>query len=424
MAVKHSLYKAEAWDILQYLFKVKKINDHTLHFVAQFSGKIDEERLKTAVNLTARVFPLIRCRFEKSNKRPRWVDGGYTADDMVSCLETDNSEKSVDDFVCREIDAFAGPQMKIRLLRSGGNDTLVVLMNHMLCDAAGFKDYLYLLSGIYSKLDENANYNPEALGSRRISQVIKSFSLRDKLKIAAGKNDMSTHDSAAFELTGDLKNPFIEKRQIPREWFCRLKAYAKKHNATVNDLFLAAYIRRLNSIFGRVITIPCTVDLRKYLANRKAESICNLCTNLSCHIGQEVGVSFDQTLDKVKRAMDKEKSGTACLKSITMLEKVFDILPYKTAEKIVDKSFSNALIAFTNIGILDKSRLLFGKTEMAGAYMTGSIKYAPYFQLAVSTFDNMPTLSINLYGTQSDREKISDFLDGVVGELKSAAPFQ
>lgn len=411
-------FQAEAWDILQYLFKVKKINDHTLHFTAEFSGKIDVEQLKTAVYLSADVFPLIVCRFTESKSRPFWKDGGYTTDEIVTCSETDETDKSVNDFICTGIDAMVGPQVKLQVIRNGNNDTLVVLMNHMLCDAAGFKDYLYLLSDIYSNLEKRPDYCPDRSGSRRIGQVLKVFSIHDRLKVISSKNNMSIHDPAAFELTGDLKNPFIEQRKIPHDMFCQLKTYVKKHNATVNDLFLSAYIRSLYKIFGHSITIPCTVDLRKYLVNRKAEGICNLCTNLSCNIGQDIGAAFDQTLDKVKQTMDREKSSTSCLKSITLLEMIFDILPYKMAKKIIDKSFSNAPIAFTNIGVLDKSRLTFGGSKIAEAYMTGSIKYAPYFQLAVSTFDDQATLSVNLYGTQSDRNKVSLFLDDIVHELQ------
>lgn len=411
-------FQAEAWDILQYLFKVKELNDHTLHFVAEFSGRINVEQLKKAVNLSVDSFPLIACRFIESEGRPFWKDSSYTANEIVTCSEKNETDKSVNDFICTEIDALVGPQVKLQVIRNGDNDTLVVLMNHMLCDGAGFKDYLYLLSDIYSNLEENPDYCPETFGSRRISQVLKAFSIYDKLKIISSKNNMYIHDPATFELTGDLKTPFIEQRKIPRDMFCQLKTYVKKHNATINDLFLSAYIRCLYKEFGYTVTIPCTVDLRKYLVDRKAEGICNLCTNLSCNIGQEIGATFDQTLDKVKQTMDREKSSNACLKSMILLEKFFDMSPYKIAKKIVDKSFSNAPIAFTNIGILEKSRLTFGRSKIAEAYMTGSIKYAPYFQLAVSTFDDQATLSVNLYGTQSDRNKISLFLDGIVHELQ------
>ena len=112
MVTKHSIsFQAEAWDILQYLFEVKKINDHTLHFVAELSGKIDVEQLKKAVNISADVFPLIACRFTESKDRPFWKDGGYTANEIVTFSEKDERDNSVNDFICTQIDAFDGPQV-------------------------------------------------------------------------------------------------------------------------------------------------------------------------------------------------------------------------------------------------------------------------------------------------------------------------
>ena len=230
---------------------------------------------------------------------------------------------------------------------------------------------------------------------------------------------MSTHDSAKFDLKGDLTNPFIERRTIPSEAFTSLIAYAKSRHATINDLMLTAFIRALNRLFGRPVAIPSTIDLRKYLPDHKAEGFCNLITNLTCDIENELGASFEHTLDRVKLVMDREKASTACLKSLILLEKLFDILPYRTAKGILEKSFSNAPIAFTNIGILDKNRLSFGTAEVREAYMTGSIKYSSYFQMAISTYDNQATLSVNLYGTTSDRKTISDFLDDVIRELQT-----
>lgn len=410
-------YQVEAWDTLQHLFKVKNINDHTLHFVATLAEKLDLNRFRQAVNLSADAFPLIRSSFNETKSQSYWEDRGYTADDMVKILETSNTDKNVNEFICKEIDALNGPQLKIEVIRDDKNDTLCVLINHMLCDAAGFKDYLYMLSRIYSNMEENPHYFPAPMGNRKISQIWKAFPILNKLKIMFSKNDMFSLDPAKFELEGNLSNPFIEIRTISKEHFCRIKAYAKKHGATVNDVILTAYMRILFQIFDRVVTITCTVDMRKYLRNRRADGICNLCTNLTCNIGSEIGTEFEQTLIKVKKTMDKEKSNIACVKSISILEKLFDAFPYKLARDIVKKRFTNPLIAFTNIGILDKTRITFGKVEIIKAYMTGSIKYSPYFQLAISTFDDQATLSINLYGTQSDRNTISFFLDKLVQEL-------
>ena len=421
MSVNHSVnYKVDAWDKLQYLFKVKNINDHTLHFAATLSGKLDLKRFKYAVNLSADVFPLIRCRFDKNMNQMTWVDEGYTADDMVRFLESRNMEDSAAEFLSKEIDAIRGPQLKVQIIRSRDTDKICISMNHMLCDAAGFKEYLYLLCNIYSNSDETWNLLRKPMENRMLKQVFKTFSIRDKLKIVLGKDDMATIDSIRFGLAGDRSNPFIEKRFISKEQFSALKVFAKQYGATVNDLIVAAYLRVLYQLYGRTIVISSTVDLRKYLPDRRAGGICNLCTNLTCNIGSEIGSTFAQTLIKVKQVMDKEKSDITCVKSVYLMERAFDVLPDKLAIRLLEKNFSNPFIAFTNIGILDKSKLTFGNIKVTDAYMTGSIKYSPYFQLAISTFDDVAALSVNLYGTQADRNKIALFLDKLETELQNA----
>jgi Uncharacterized protein containing a NRPS condensation (elongation) domain len=415
-------YPAEAWDILQHLFKVKSINDHTLHFAAKFSGHLDSDRLSRAVDLSAEAFPLIRCGFNENGGRPFWEDHGYTSADMVNLMKTDHVEENALKFLCRESDAANGPQLKVGIMRSGKNDTLCITINHMLCDAAGFKDYLYLLSSIYNGIGETPETRPApAMNNRKIKQVLKALPLRDRLGMMFRKGVKEEHDKTTFGFKGNPENPFIEMRTIPRERFRLLRSYAKAHGATVNDVMLAALIRVLHDLFGQEIALPCTMDLRKYLPGRRADGICNLVTNLTCDIGPDIGASFNDTLARVSAAMNREKANVGYVKSLALLETVFQIFPYATAKNIVEKVYINAPIAFTNIGILDKERLRFGETEMTGAYMTGSVKYSPYFQLAISTFDDEATFSVNLYGTASDREKISLFCDKMGLELQNAA---
>lgn len=412
-------YHVEAWDILQHLFKVENINDHTLHFVAEFSGQLELERLRKAVDITINAFPLIRCDYTESKRQPYWEDKGYTADDIIEFIEFPDTNECINQHICKEIDEFNGPQLKIKVVQIKKNHIMCVLINHMLCDGAGFKDYLYMLSNVYNNIDRKINYSIAPMSNRKAGQVLKAFSTADKLKIMLSKINMSIHDDVRFDLEGDLNNPFIEIRRINKEQFYALKTHSKKYNATVNDIMLTAYIRVLFQLFGRTLTIPCAVDLRKYLPNHMADGICNLPTNIFCNIGPEVGITFEETLYKVKQAMDKQKSDIGSVKSLIMLEKVFDIFPYKIARAILLKNFSNPLIAFTNIGIIDKKRITFGEIEITEAFMTGSIKYSPFFQLAVSTFDNIVTLSVNLYGTQSDKSKVSSFLDKFVNELQA-----
>ena len=40
----------------------------------------------------------------------------------------------------------------VRVVRSSGKDTLCIVMNHMVSDGAGLKEYLYVLGTLYTKL--------------------------------------------------------------------------------------------------------------------------------------------------------------------------------------------------------------------------------------------------------------------------------
>lgn len=152
--------------------------------------------------------------------------------------------------------------------------------------------------------------------------------------------------------------------------------------------------------------------------DRRPDGICNMMSNLCCDIGPDLGESFESTLSMVKQKMDIKKANPVCIKNVILLEMLCNILPYKIAMNLLNKHFSNPPVAFTNIGVLDKNRLIFGSAEMTSAFMTGSIKYVPYFQLSISTFNDEAVLCVNLYGTQSDKLLISRFLNYFIAELE------
>jgi NRPS condensation-like uncharacterized protein len=408
--VHNGRFKVEASDVLQYLFG--KYNDHQIHCVINFYAHIDVNCLKRAVDLSVAIVPLLRCRFVEKSGRPYWQEGGYTADDMVKLVDSEPGRHQIQRLLTAKTEEFEGPQLKVNVIRNKEFDALCVIVNHMVCDAAGFKEYLYLLGSIYTHIKDHPDYRPDgAPVSRSLNQVFRRFGPVDKIKILFDRYDMSKHNSnAVFQLEGDNNNPFILTHTISRQRFHALKAYARKYHATMNDMILSAYIRTLQGVLGGPPVVPCAVDLRKYLPGRKAEGICNLTSNMLCDIGRDIGVDFDDTLLKVKRAMDSEKRKFACLNAVLLLNTLFELLPYKTIKKLMEKKFINPPIAMTNIGVIDKSRLIFDNIEITGAFMTGSIKYKPYFQLALTTFDDEVTFSINFHGTQQDKQRIQSFL--------------
>lgn len=405
-------YKAEVWDIMQLMFGA--FNDHQLHCVIKFDSHIDVNCLKRAVDMSIDTIPIIKCRFVEQSyfKFPYWEDGGFTSENIVRLFETENIDEELQKHITFKTREFVGAQLRLDILRNKACDCLCIIMNHMVCDGAGFKEYLYMLSAVYSQLKNNVCYKHEfVIGSRSFRQILSKFSIFDKVKILLSSDQLKKYDSGVvFTLKGNENSPFIVKHKISCGRFLFIKNYAKENNSTINDVVLAAYIRALNKVLKcKHITIPCPVDLRKYLPDRKAQGICNLTSNMVCDITC-IGENFNETLEHVKQSMNIEKSSLSCLKGPLMLEILFKILPYKMAKKYVSKVFINPPIAITNIGIIEKNKLVFNGVNIIDAYINGSIKYKPYFQLAVTTFNNEITFSINFYGTQDDREKIHEFL--------------
>lgn len=410
--------KAEVWDVMQLLFS--EFNDHQIHCVVRFAARLDEERLELAVGRLIEAFPLLRNRFVEKSGGPYWEDGGFTAKDMVFLLKADCAEDEMERVVCSKTDAFAGPQLLVYLIRGPRADSLCVIINHMLCDGAGFKELLYLLSLTYTRLKTEPGYRPPRQdGDRSARQILGEFGFRGKLKILSQRYDISRHDdSIVFGLDGDRRAPFIVTHTIAQNRFLAAKAFAGQYGATVNDLLLAAYLRALRRILpGRTAAIQCVLDLRKFLPRQKKTRLCNLTSNLVCDIGPDIGESFADTLIKVKRAMDAEKKQAACLHLIMLLETVFRVFPYGIAKYLILREYRNPPLAMSNIGVIDHRRLSFDGTEIKSAFVTGSVKYQPFFQLALSTFHNEVTLSVAFHGTRADKEKIEGFLRSVDAAL-------
>ena len=92
------------------------------------------------------------CRYVEGWWRPYWrsierID--YSK--ICTTIETENVENEILRFLFEEINPLEGPQTLVRIVRST-TDSLCINMNHMVGDAAGLKEYVYLLASIYRSL--------------------------------------------------------------------------------------------------------------------------------------------------------------------------------------------------------------------------------------------------------------------------------
>ncbi len=410
-------YKAQAFDKMQYFYR--KAHEPLIHCLIKLAGQINEALLSKAVSVSTDAIPMIRCVFDP--KKHIWRDAGFTGKDIVHLVNVSSQlDGTIQRLLAQSIDIFTEPQLKIIIARDTHADTLCILMNHMVCDGAGFKEYLYLLAEIYAKCKNGTPMPDLTCGPRSALQLFKRFSLPEKLKILRLKHDLSAQkEQEPFVFEGDADRPFFSTLEIPAEQIASVRAYARTHGATVNDMFLTAYARVLHNETGwNRIILPCPVDLRKHLMPGQQYGICNLTSNFICDIPVNGGDDFLRTLHQISSQMAAQKDSLNCLKSQMTLELFSRLVPFRVMERVFHKAFKIPLVSYSNLGMLDDVILNFGDIEEA--YLTGAVKPVPYFQAAVSTFRGRATLSCNMIGTPDDQSRAERILRQIRDEIISA----
>ena len=415
-------YPAEIFDQMQLLFDLTGFNDHQLHCVLRFESEPDAELLKVAVISSIEAIPILGTRYVDEGRGPRWesIDSARFEDACVVA----RTEMEFDEFVTSRIDETTGPQIKVCLL---GSDypAVALTMNHMVCDAAGFKEYLYLLCEIYGGITAGPGYRPIAIaGDRSMRGVLERFGTGMKLKsLLSQSKDNNRSGEYRFPLSeGGDAWPFILTRKLGRERLDAIKAYCGPRGATLNDAALTAYyrclFRRLALIRDAELRIPVMVDMRRYLGEAGGfGALANLSSTVITRLKYRPDEGFADTLGRVKAVMDAKKGGDIGLNAFIKLHLIYALLPNRLANLLLRRSLKNPLICMTNVGILDSERISFGHLRPRDVFMCGSIKYKPHFQLAMSSYDGELTMSSNLYGNASDRERIISFFDEVEREF-------
>jgi NRPS condensation-like uncharacterized protein len=414
-------YTAEVFDQMQRLYAINGFNDHQIHCVLRFEFGPDAELLRKAVAISIETVPILGTRYV-DGARPRWTR--LDLKEYSRAFVTTHSEMEFEEFVASRVDECFGPQIRVCLLDSTPY-AIALKMNHMVCDAAGFKTYLYLLCQIYSGLIADPQYKPSAIkGDRSIRCVLKRFGLGVKLKsllLQSDENNLTGGDQFPLSSGGE-KQSFVLTRNLGRDRTESLKDYGRASNATLNDIVLTAYYRCLFRILGlspgATLQIPVMVDMRRYLGKiDEPMPLTNLASTVITHLEYRQQESFEETLRRVKATMDEKKASNLGLNAFVKLSLIYRIFGDRIANRLLRSRLTHPLLGMTNVGVLDSSQLSFGNLRPCDAFLCGSIKYKPYFQLAISSFQSELTLSVNLCGSASDQDQIRTFFDEIDSEL-------
>lgn len=127
------------------------------------------------------------------------------------------------------IDPEAGQQIRLTLVRKTEKDILCVVVNHMICDGAGLKEFLYLLASLHNQLYAQPDYIPVlTAGPRSALTVLKRLSPREKLQTLFTRYDLSRQRvQPVYRLQGCQNRPIFTRIVLQEEEFTALKRWAK-----------------------------------------------------------------------------------------------------------------------------------------------------------------------------------------------------
>jgi len=406
--------------------------------VIRFEGSVDFERLCRAMRLTADAEPVVGCRYINSWWRPYW-QRRKDLDELqwLRLLEVEEGdvEETLHTYSTESVDVENDPMVQGVLIRTQSSDTLCVRVNHVIADAGGTKEVLYTIARIYSELMRSADYQvtPNIKGPRGLFQVLKNIGLFFGMLslFRSGFRNIAKHiwPLRVWKLVHQKKGPAEGKtytiRHVEKDLFRKLKALGKAHQATLNDVILTSWYRAVyawtNPKKGTPLRMLSTVDLRRYLPEEKAGGICNLSGFLHLNIGQEMGATFLESLEKVKAETNQQKANNPGGSEVPTLGAIPQFVPYRLIHKILTYGFGNwgqwLPPAITNMGRIFPDRLVFGDEKIEYAYLLTPLLYPPYCLGGLSGYGEGITLSVGYCESCVEKDKVEALYDQLVKEL-------
>jgi NRPS condensation-like uncharacterized protein len=407
--------------------------DMMIQLELEFPKKLDIERIARAMELIQDAEPVLGCRWVHHWWRPRWerlARSERQAFQLVTGKEAYETCKN------QSSDLTGGPQIKAFLYQSSDGDRLLLKVSHIAADAAAVKDIVGTLSSTYTRLSREPDYQPEPniKGSRDIWQILRHIPWHAYPEIYLHflrENRMiinATHGTYTlpFEDRAHDNLGFVY-RFLPAGKVSQMMDYGRSHDATLNDVMLAAYVRALGlrgdwDRLSRLLVLM-TVDLRQwYLPTKKAGGICNLSAGEYLDLGTDLGNGFAATLRRVCTLTKARKSNWIGVNQIVgafpfllnMPQRFIEWNFRRADERLIERH--NLYPGFTNMGEIDMASVTFDEAPSRALLLTPPT-YPPHFTAGVSGYAG--TLAITAGAYASQRSIVEQFLDDMVAELPS-----
>lgn len=425
-------YEATGQDCFNYVAKYGTSNIQ-IQAVIALKEPVDEVRLKEAIRLSIDMEPVLGCRFVENEKKAYWERFENIEEiPWFTYEEREDQDKALDSFLKAPMGLGGQQQVEVKLIKSGAGTTVQkniigIKVNHACADAGGVKQYLYLLSELYTKLYENPEYKPTLEAGRRDQKYyFDTLGINEPMSLFDPKKTGS-HPTWAFPYHGlELTKMHIALNRFKGERFKAIKAFAKEKGVTINTLLLTAFYRSMFEILkpeiGEKMEVYVTTDLRKFIPEGKKQDICNLSSMMTPRIERIDGEPFEKTLRRVDENMTALKKEDGGLPAAITMEAI-GVIDYSHClqvlqggrQQAVESKKSSPLLS--NVGVI--APLKFGEGYAEEAYIITPSLFAPGFMLGVSSYNDVLTLVASFYEPSTSKEDVEKLFSIIKEELEN-----
>jgi NRPS condensation-like uncharacterized protein len=415
-------------------FSMHGIFEPQIHLLISFAGAVDLDRLTRALRLAADAEPILGCLWVPRWIWPYWQRIPEAELDAALRPQVTDDPAALDAFLAAKVDELHRPQFRVLLIRTAAGDTLALKVNHMVADSGGTKEVGYVVADLYRRLGDDENYRPPVnRGSRGQWQLFRHFVpghifglLRQHWREQV-RNLRPLLSRQLRSLRGETDEPQFAFHRFDAQHIQTLRAFARDAGATLNDMFVAALFRVVDRDgkpdAAARLRVACTVDLRRYLPDKRTGAICNLSSFFFPHLPDGVGPDFATTLARVKTDVDalkKQYFGLPFLFSGNLLLWQY---PYALKAKIYRFVFTrimesgNAGPVLTNLGPIDAARLDFGDLPVVAAEVVVPCTVTSGIAIGLSGYGDTMTLSCGYHSPGPRAGAVEQLLAAITDEL-------